>query len=262
LHELADGQLDRPAAEAVRAHLAGCPACALAHRDVSRLKGLVLAKFQKPSAPEPLASSLLGRVHAGRSIRWTTAALAAGLVATAAAATIVVFLRMQTPRLSHADVASGCREAFFAAEALPDGQGAASWRKGVLKEICRETGLKVGCLPDIPNTTYLGWERVTVKKVTGVRIDLKPGSPATAKEPGKPCADNARISVFILPLRNMDFCCHYLKELESGHGCTTCIEMKDGSIFCYRNADCIVQVLSNLEPAEFMRDHLPEWRGK
>jgi hypothetical protein len=275
LEDLVDGELSLSEEEALRAHLSNCLSCGEAEASLARLKRLVVEKVRKPQAPGNLHDTILkgfekelktqpaedapGPSRAGR--RYRVAALAAVLVVSCSLAAIFLFDWAGFPfkKLNHAEAASACAEAFRSVlPPRPSSQEQRGWKEKLIAEIAEKTGTRLDHVPDIPQATYLRWEPQTVKNLKGIRIDFQPIEDGSPVDGARDAAQGSQIiSVYFLPLKRMDFRCSYLKELESGHPCTHCIQLKDGSIYCLRTDNFFLSVVSNLEEGELLARHCP-----
>ncbi len=278
IHELVDGELDLAAEQAVRQHLAGCPRCLGRHSELSRLKALLRRKFQRPELPAALAESMIERYRRpARPRRIPGLRVAAAVLLLGAVIAVGLLVSVPRPQLGHADASIACAEAFRRALAArrPVASDRAAWKEAILREIREGAGIALDRLPEIPEAAYAGWERETVKGVAGIRIDFVPrvkeppppagGGPETKPGPepgpepqptGAACA-RSLISMFFFPLENMRFDDGYLEELEEGHPCTQCIAMEDGSILCFRSAEFLISVVSNLGEDDLLARHRP-----
>ena len=273
LEELVDGELSLSEEEAVRAHLSCCPSCGQAQASLARLKRLVEEKVKKPQAPAHLQETILKALEkdfetaveaAGvtdpvqRARPYRVLALAAALVLSCLLSALT-FLYLRAPKLSHAEAASACAEAFRSTihPGLPTDGSSPGWKEKLIAEIQGKTNIRIDHIPDIPNAIYVGWEPQRVSDLNSIRIDFQPDPTAP---PEASAQGLAMISVFFLPLKRMDFCCSYLKELESGHPCTHCIQLKEGSIYCLRTDNFYLSVVSNLEEGQLLARHCPTCR--
>ncbi|MBI4603487.1 MAG: zf-HC2 domain-containing protein [Planctomycetes bacterium] len=260
LHELVDGELPGLAEEAVRQHLASCPGCFRTHGGLSSLKRLVQQKVRKLAPPPALLSRVVRRLRRGtapgRSRPWARAALAAGLAFATVLGLSLAFV-LRGPRLGHAEASSACADAF---RSLLSGLGASSrpegWQADLLGEVRRGAGVQLDHVPEIPNAAYLGWQVETVSRVKTIRMDFRPLEGARDGIDGRK-AGAALISVFFLPLKSLHLEPVFLEELEKGHPCTRCVDMRDGSIFCFRSRGFLLTVVSTVSEEELLTRHRP-----
>ena len=95
------------------------------------------------------------------------------------------------------------------------------------------------------NARFLQWKMQPVRDVKGIRIDFIDSQPEqeTATE-----TNPKVISVFLLPMRFMDFPPEFIEKLRGRkpHPCTNCIGMRDGGMFLFATGDILVSVVSNL----------------
>lgn len=287
LEDLVDGELSSSEEESFRAHLSRCPSCNEAHSSLARLKRLVEEKVRRPQAPSNLREAISkglekeleiepaktleeearesARATKGKPVRqgrrFRVLALAAALVISCSLAAFL-FFKVNSPKLGHAEAASACAEAFrsLLAGGPETKDNPEEWKERLIGEIEGKTGIRLDHVPEIPHAAFLRWEPQTVKGLKGVRMDFqpeidRPGETQPGEQPGV-----VLISVFFLPLTRMDFRCGYLKELESGHPCTRCIQLKDGSIYCLRTDNFFLGVVSNLGEGELLARHCPTCR--
>jgi len=259
LHELVDGELDSRTAKRVRDHLTACRSCKQAQVGISSLKCLLREKVERPKASALLSTVISQQIRrqpgplSARGLRLTAAA---ALLVVGIAAVLALFLSGE-PRLGHAEVAAACVEAFYDIFRTPEESTAevTAWNENLRKEIYQVAGITLDQVPSVPNARYVRWERQTLKNVKGVRLDFKPVPRDTEAKHSR--LDESLISVFLLPLKNMRFEEQFLRELEEGHACTRCIQLKTGAIYCFRSRNFFISAVTNLGEEVLLTDHLP-----
>ena len=91
LHALIDGELDAENARAVEAHIAGCPKCAVALRDMRELRKAIIPAALRHTAPDNLRRNIEGRLLTPQAVvadrRAALKGFAVGAAASAIAAT-------------------------------------------------------------------------------------------------------------------------------------------------------------------------------